>query len=70
MNKKIIVLVLAFLVVFAVSGCIKKSKEETTPVGAFVGGTSGIGLSFMANAPASEYPECTPFDVNVQVENK
>lgn len=70
MNKKFIALVLIVIAVFAVSGCFSKPKTESTPVGAFAGGTSGLGVTFMANAPASEYPECTPFEVNMQLENK
>lgn len=68
MNKSSIFLVFAIIAVVAVSGCT--TKTETTPAGAFVGGTSGLGMSFMSNAPPTEYPECTSFDINVQVENK
>jgi len=70
MNKKFIALVLIVIAVFAISGCLSKPKTESTPMGAFVGGTSGLGVAFMANAPASEYPECTEFEADVQLENK
>jgi len=69
MNKSSIVLILSIIAVVAVSGCLS-AKEEATPASAFVGGTSGLSMSFMSNAPPTEYPECTGFDINVQLENK
>lgn len=69
MNKGFIVLVLLIIAVVGVSGCITP-KEESTPQTAFVGGSGGLSISFMQNAPPSEYPECTGFEIGVQLENK
>jgi len=69
-NKKVIILALLIIGLVLVSGCLGKPATESKPTGAFVGGSKGLVLTFQPNAPPSEYPECTKFDVTVKVENK
>jgi len=69
-KKKYIILALIIIGLVLISGCAKKSTAETAPSGAFIGGTNGLVMSFVADAPPSEYPQGVPFDIIVNVENK
>jgi len=69
-KKKYIILALIIIGLVLISGCAKKSTAETAPAGAFIGGTDGLIMSFVADAPPSEYPQGVAFDIIVNVENK
>ena len=67
--KKITAIFAIFLLLVLV-GC--KEEEQTTFSGkAFIGGTSGLDISFLSNLPPSEvFDTDNPFSISVKVENK
>lgn len=75
--KKILILPIIILVI-ALSGCDQgePTQNATTTGTAYVGGSEGLELSFLANAPPStvfDKPEdgsLSPFDISVKIENK
>ncbi len=71
MKKMIIVpiIILLFVALTFSSGCAKKPAVETRPAGAFIGGTKGITMSFMSNAPPSEIPENSSFTIGLELKN-
>jgi len=68
MNKKIILILVSFLLLVGGQQC----AEEVTIGTAFVGGSQGLILDFIESAPPDEVFDQgkTPFSVNVKVENK
>jgi hypothetical protein len=69
-KKKFIILALVLIGLVLVSGCSTKKAVETGPASAFIGGTDGLVMSFVQDAPPSEYPQQVPFDVIINVENR
>jgi hypothetical protein len=69
-KKKFIILALVLIGLVLVSGCSTKKAVETGPASAFIGGTDGLVMSFVQDAPPAEYPQQVPFDVIINVENK
>jgi hypothetical protein len=69
-KKKFIILALVLIGLVLVSGCSTKKAVETGPANAFIGGTDGLVMSFVQDAPPAEYPQQVPFDVIINVENK
>jgi len=68
MDKKIILILVSFLLLIGGQQC----AEEVTIGTAFVGGSQGLVLDFIEGAPPDEIFDQgkTPFSVNVKVENK
>ncbi len=73
MMKKIGLIILLLVVgMMFISGCENKSKSNSDKKSPFIGGTTGIAVSFAEGNPPSEVYDGGnyPFDIVVQLENK
>ena len=72
-KEHIIVIATLLIAMLFLSGCGgNKNTQETTPGNPFVGGTEGLSMTFIDQAPPSEVfdKKSFPFDVIVNVKNK
>ena len=69
MNKRYVVLfLLAVSLAVLISGC--GEKEEEFLIEAFIGGSQGMVIEFLENAPPAEVFDLeSPFDVSIKLEN-
>ncbi|MBI2137504.1 hypothetical protein HYU12_03225 [Candidatus Woesearchaeota archaeon] len=80
--RKVIILAILIAVAFSVSACTNKQGGTTLPssTAAFIGGTQGLTMQFVANAPpdevtdnptgkADDVTQAFPFEARVIVEN-
>jgi len=51
------------------SGCVKKKEEKIAEESAFIGGKTGLKLSFVSGAPPDEVYECQEFPISLKIEN-
>jgi len=67
MNIKYLVTLLILLLAVFIAGC---KEEEVVPIEAFIGGSQGLILEFIENAPPTEVFDIeSPFDISVKIEN-
>jgi len=64
MEKRYLLVVLVLLVVF-ISGC----NDDPVSIGAFVGGSDGVDISFVEGAPLSEFTQGQEIPVSVLLKN-
>lgn len=71
MRKGVLVLVLALALSLAVAGCQGGKSATSSSSTPFIGGSEGLRVSFVDNAPPSEILDNkqTPFDITLRVEN-
>lgn len=66
--KKIVLLAIPLVLALLLLGCVPKEKVEAPKV--FIGGTTGLTISFIEHAPPEEvYDKDFPFTISVKVEN-
>jgi len=75
--KKSVVLISILVIAIFLTGCGKtQTAQNITSGSAYIGGTDGLSVSFVENAPPSvvyDKPSdgsINPFDINVRIENK
>lgn len=69
MDKRCVAVLFILTLAIFISGC-GETVEEKKPIEAFIGGTQGLNLGFLENAPPAEVFDFeSPFDIIVKLEN-